>query len=64
MSNSNWPPVDTHAHVDVTITPATSSRSVPSCLPPPAVSKNPDKHSTGSPSDILTVWGLGKITLA
>jgi TatD DNase family protein len=59
MSDNNWPPLDTHAHVDVTITPSdllilravvfAASRSL----------EESRQALDRQPSDLLTVWGLG-----
>jgi TatD DNase family protein len=59
MSNSNWPPLDAHAHVDVTITPSEllALRAVVF-----AASRSLEESRQAinrQPSDLLTVWGLG-----
>jgi TatD DNase family protein len=59
MSNSNWPPLDAHAHVDVTITPGEllALRAVVF-----AASRSLEESRQAinrQPSDLLTVWGLG-----
>jgi TatD DNase family protein len=59
MSNNNWPPLDTHAHIDVTITPSDllGLRAVVF-----AASRSLEESRQAldrQPSDLLTVWGLG-----
>lgn len=59
MSNSNWPPLDAHAHVDVTIAPSdllalravvfAASRSL----------EESERALDRQRSDLLTIWGLG-----
>lgn len=57
--SSNWPPLDTHAHIDVSIDP-TDLLSLRAVIM--AASRSLDESQTAirrQPRDLLTVWGLG-----
>jgi TatD DNase family protein len=55
----NWPPLDTHAHVDVTITPS-DLLALRAVVFAAARSLEESKQALDrQPSDLLTVWGLG-----
>jgi TatD DNase family protein len=59
MSDSNWPPLDAHAHVDITIAPSDllSLRAVVF-----AASRSLEESERAldrQRSDLLTIWGLG-----